>query len=98
MLTRLTALALMLVHIFFMVMFKIYGVKEMFMFNIFSSTFYALLAFLTNNKPHRLNAAASITIIEIVVHAALATIFCGRDCGFMMFIICVAPLPVLPAI
>ncbi|MBR1765013.1 MAG: GGDEF domain-containing protein [Ruminococcus sp.] len=92
-LIRLTALTLLIIHAFFMIDFFLNDIIEMAVFNIFSVLLYTYLTVFTKRYPQRLNYFACFAIFEIVLHAALATLFVGWESGFMMFVVCVTPFP-----
>ncbi len=60
--------------------------------NIVSVTLYFTLCFFIVKQKH-LALIACIMIIEIVFHAALATIFVGWQCGFPLYLVCILPVP-----
>lgn len=86
-------LCFMVIHVFFLVYFFLLGITEMFVFNIFSVIFYAMLAVLVYTKPNHVISYACAVMTEILLHAVAATLFTGWFSGFPMFIVCLAPFP-----
>ncbi len=77
-------------HVAYLIMFYILGVRELFLFNIFSVAFYLTLEviiILGKSGPFFLYLA----LIEIIVHAAVATHFLGWQPDFAMFFILIIP-------
>ncbi|MCK4744062.1 MAG: GGDEF domain-containing protein [Sulfuriflexus sp.] len=67
-------------HALFVPLFFWIGIPELAIFNIFSVLLWVLAYFLNRAAHHR--EAIIITIVESVVHAALATYFLGWESGF----------------
>ncbi len=79
-----------LIHAFFIYLFSYLGNEFMMKYNIVS-TFVFLLAFVLNRKTwHQL--ALLLMIIEIPIHASLATHFVGWDSGFYVYLMALIPL------
>lgn len=77
-------------HMAYLIMFYILGVRELFLFNIFSVAFYVTLQIiiaLGKSGPKFLYLA----LIEIIIHAAVATHFLGWQPDFAMFFILIIP-------
>ena len=86
-------LCFLAVHIFYLICFLVMGVIEMFLFNLVSVAVYALLAPLVYKYSKKLSFFACIVLAEILLHAAMATLYLGWEAGFPMFIVCCAPFP-----
>ena len=79
-----------LIHAFFIYLFSYLGNDFMVKYNIVSTLVF-LLAFVLNRKTwHQL--ALLLMIIEIPVHASLATHFVGWDSGFYVYLMALIPL------
>ena len=75
-------LSFVLSHICFLILFYIAGIKEMFMYNIVSVTYFSVLYYLSANakiEPTRLDLLAST---ELFIHQILAIYFVGLEPGF----------------
>ncbi len=83
----------LLTHLFYLFFFLLNDITEMFVFNIFSVSFYALLEFFIYKKPDPITRYASLAIVEVTLHAGAATIFMGWEAGFILFIVCCGPFP-----
>lgn len=80
-------------HVFFLIFFRIQGVPEMFWFNYFSIAVYAGMLPCIVKAPDHVLLFSTVTMLEVLVHAGVATLFIGWPSGFPLFIICCAPFP-----
>ncbi|WP_303836987.1 GGDEF domain-containing protein [Ruminococcus flavefaciens] len=83
-------IACLCTHIAYLLMFRVLGVKELVIFNLFSVLFYMMcLVFIRLGKagPSLLYLAD----IEVIVHAAFATHLLGWQPDFAMFFILIIP-------
>jgi diguanylate cyclase (GGDEF)-like protein len=86
------SLLTMLAHLIYLIFFFSSKIYFMGVFNIFSVAFYAYgVVFSVQEKDT--NKFIKISLVEIVAHAILATLFSGWDYGFQMFLICMIPVP-----
>ncbi|MCX8128777.1 MAG: GGDEF domain-containing protein [Clostridia bacterium] len=77
-------------HASFIPLFAFLEVKFLVFVNILSCISYAVCFFL--NRKGKQNISFFIGIIEVVIHAVLATYFLGWNSGFHMYVICLIPL------
>ena len=77
-------------HISYLIMFHILGVKELFIFNIFSISAYVLLLVLVRFVKDR-SLIVYLGDLEIIIHAAYATYLLGWQPDFAMFFILIIP-------
>lgn len=82
----------LLVHIFFLCVFKAFDITFMVYFNVGSIIFYSLLAIVILTK-EAYTFSVCIALIEIIIHAIAATVSVGWNWGFAMFIVCIVPIP-----
>lgn len=80
----------MVIHFFFSVLMGLSGFTALAVYNLFASVFYFVMALLA------LRANSSILFFlvayaEVEIHAAVATLCLGWDCGFMMYTIAMVP-------
>ena len=80
-----------LVHIVYLLLFKNNGINEMAVFNVFSVTFYFITVLLIKLIKNRITLVF-LTIIEIIIHASVATYFVGWAPDFGMFLLMVIPI------
>ncbi len=78
-------------HVFWLILFYIYDVKEIWEFNILSVLVFSLTIYL-NNKGHFM-FITTIGMIEVLAHQILATYYLGVDAGFQYFLFIIAMLP-----
>lgn len=83
---------LLLCHIIYLFMFRIFGVTPMERYNYFSVAFYAFMTIPVNKCRNR-SPLALFALLEIVVHASLGAYYMGADIGFANFFIYSMPLP-----
>lgn len=82
----------MVIHLMYLIMFFSQGVYIMAGVNIFSVSLYAL-GIIHILKGKNITDFMQLALIEITIHAVLATLFVGWDFGFQMFLICMLPVP-----
>lgn len=87
-------IACLAAHVLYLVLFSLAGIKSMVIFNIFSVCFYAVLIFLSRKVKDNLNLVY-ISMIEIAIHAAAATVCVGLKPDFCMFLLMIIPLAFL---
>lgn len=83
-------------HIMYLILFATNGIKVMAIFNIFSVLFYVLMNFLVLRIKNRVNLIYA-AIIEIIIHAAVATMCVGWKPDFDMFLLMIIPIAFLMA-
>lgn len=81
-------------HFIFLVLFALLKISEMFVYNIFSVTFFAIMATLVYaRKDVDLMKIDIIIAVELITHQLLAIYFVGLEAGFQyIFIAMAAPL------
>lgn len=84
--------ALLLGHIFYLIMFGILGVHPMMYFNIFSVAFYTVMLVLLFRTGLRKGLVIA-SLAEIVLHSCLGIITLGWNMGFAMFLLFIMPIP-----
>ena len=82
----------MLIHFMYLVMFFSEGLYFMAGVNVFSVLIY-LVGIVYISKSNKVITFMQTALLEIIVHAVLATLFAGWDYGFQMFLICMLPVP-----
>lgn len=82
------------VHVLYLVLFAMNGVRFMAYFNIFSVFFYGVSIFLVRLVREKLNLVYW-ALAEIIVHAALATWCVGLEPDFAMFLLMIIPIAFL---
>ncbi len=83
-----------LAHVMYLVLFAMAGVKFMVCFNIFSVLFYIAVVLLAKKVKDK-TILVYLSLIEIVVHAAAATMCVGLGPNFCMFMLMIIPLAFL---
>jgi len=73
------------IHFFLIFFFWIINVKEMAVYNIFSSAFFAIMLYLIK-KEVSVKLVFFLTCFEVVLHAYLGTYYIGSECNFIFFI------------
>ena len=73
------------IHFFLIFFFLIVDVKEMAIYNMFSSAFFATMLYLIK-KEVSVKLIFFITCFEVVLHAYLGTYYLGSECNFIFFI------------
>lgn len=81
-------------HVMYLVIFAMSGVKFMVIFNVFSVTFYITMVVLATKLKDK-TALIYLSLVEIVAHAAAATICVGLGPNFCMFMLMIIPLAFL---
>jgi diguanylate cyclase (GGDEF)-like protein len=81
----------LLAHVMYLLIFRHYGVRFMAYFNIFSVIFYIAMIGATNKVYNKINLVYA-SIIEIVIHASLATVCLGWKPDFGMFLLMLIPI------
>lgn len=82
--TILYAIALV-IHFFFLFFFAYIEITVMFIFNIFSCLIFSICLYL--NRIGRLKIAYQLAVIEVTLHAAIATISIGWQSNFSLYTI-----------
>ncbi len=83
-------LSCVLIHLSYLVIFAVIGVKFLAVFNFFSVILYIILfVLLLQNK---YVSAVMLSYIEICIHSVIATVLLGWDCGFCLHIITLIPI------
>lgn len=85
-------IALLTGHVFYLILFSIFGVKEMAIFNIFSVLIYSSIAFLINIDIEPL-PLMFLAAGEVISHATFAIYFLGWNNGFGLFLLFLIPFP-----
>ncbi len=80
------------VHVLLLVVFYIYHVTPMFIFNIFSVISYALCFWLMRGDHEHYLAVFFITDLEVILHSFAASICIGWQFGFAQYIIAIVPV------
>lgn len=83
--------ACLAVHILYLVLFIHYGIKEMAIFNIFSILFYVATVILVSNVKDKL-ILINFALAEIILNAAVATVYVGWKPDFGMFLLMIIPV------
>ncbi|MBQ9610131.1 MAG: GGDEF domain-containing protein [Lachnospiraceae bacterium] len=83
--------SLAVIHFFFLIVFYIYGVTPLFIYNIFAVLMY-LYCGLYLSKRERFSLVFALIIIEIVFHSSLATFLLNWNYGFMIYTIALVPV------
>lgn len=78
------------VHFSFMIIFAALGVMPMVIFNIVSTVMYLLSSLLI--KKEKYMTFYYMTFLEVCLHAYAATILCGWETGFGLYIIAMTPV------
>lgn len=86
-----TALVVGLFHVALWIFYICFGITEMIAINAFSIIVYAL-CYIGAVKGRNLRKIFDIIFFEIVIHAIIATLYMGIDCGFMLYLIAVIPI------
>jgi len=73
------------IHFFLIFFFGIIGVKEMTIYNMFSSAFFAIMLYLIK-KEVNVKLIFFLTCFEVVLHAYLGTYYIGSESNFIFFI------------
>jgi len=73
------------IHFFLIFFFLVIGVKEMAIYNVFSSVFFATMLYLIK-KEINVKLIFFLTCLEVVLHAYLGTYYIGSECNFIFFI------------
>lgn len=79
------------VHIAFTILFHFMGATGMAVYNVIISAFYIICGRTVQNI-ERYDILYTLYLIEILVHAALASVLCGWDFGFMFYTISLIPI------
>ncbi len=74
-----------IIHVFLIFFFLIVSIKEMAVYNVFSSIFFATMLCLIK-KEVSVKLIFFITCFEVVLHAYLGTYYLGSECNFIFFI------------
>ncbi len=86
-----TAFVLGLFHVVLWFFYCAFGVKEMMIWNGLSILVY-ITCYMGALKGEYLRRIFDVIFLEIIIHAILATIYLGIDCGFMLYLIAVIPI------
>lgn len=78
-------------HVLYLILFAMNGIKGMAIFNIFSVLFYLTGLFLVPRIKERIIIVYA-SVIEIIIHASVATLFVGCKADFLMFLLMIIPL------
>ncbi|MBO7395282.1 MAG: GGDEF domain-containing protein [Ruminococcus sp.] len=81
-------------HTLYLVLFAMAGVKSMMIFNIFSVLFYILEIISVKWIKEKLILVYA-TLLEIIIHAAFATVCVGCESDFVMFLLMIIPIAFL---
>lgn len=73
------------IHVFLIFFFLVVGIKEMAIYNVFSSLFFAVMLYLIK-KEVNVKPVFFLTCFEVVIHAYLGTYYLGPECNFIFFI------------
>jgi len=73
------------IHFFLIFFFWIIGVKEMAIYNVFSSVFFITMLYLIK-KEASVKLVFFISCFEVALHAYLGTYYVGSGCNFIFFI------------
>jgi len=73
------------IHFILIFFFLIVGVKEMAIYNVFSSFFFVSMLYLIK-KEFNIKLIFFLTCFEVVLHAYLGTYYIGSECNFIFFI------------
>lgn len=80
------------VHVLLLVVFFVFHVTPMFIFNIFSVLTYAFCFWLMRGGREHYLAIYFITNIEVLLHSFVATLCIGWQFGFALYIIAIIPV------
>lgn len=80
------------VHVLLLVIFGIYHIMPLFVFNIFSVLTYAVCFWLMWGDREHYLTIYFITYIEVILHSFAATICLGWQFGFAQYIIAIVPV------
>ena len=78
-------------HVLYLILFAMNGIRGMAIFNIFSVLFYLAGLFLVPRLKERIIIVYA-SVIEIIIHASVATLFVGSKPDFLMFLLMIIPL------
>ena len=78
-------------HVLYLILFAMNGIRGMAIFNIFSVLFYLAGLFLVPRLKERIIIVYA-SVIEIIIHASVATLFVGCKADFLMFLLMIIPL------
>jgi len=81
-------------HVMYLILFAVNGINIMAVFNIFSVLFYVLMILLVLRVKNRVDLVYA-SIIEIIVHAAVATMCVGWEPDFGMFLLMIISMAFL---
>ena len=84
--------SIMPVHVLLLVVFCVFHVTPMFIFNIFSVLTYAFCFWLMRGEREHYLAIYFIAYIEIILHSFAASICIGWEFGFAQYIIAIVPV------
>ena len=85
-----TGILLSLVHLFFLCLFLVLGVRAMYLYNVGAVLIYAGIAIITG-KVARYTYIFIVTFIEILFHSILASLTLGWEWGFMTYTLGLIP-------
>lgn len=87
---RMGFIAVMFIHAYYTVVFFLYGIPLMVFFNICSVILYISVQWRLNSRKFEIRII--IVLLEIMLHATLATLFLGWDYGFAIQLLCIVPM------
>ncbi|MBQ4465018.1 MAG: GGDEF domain-containing protein [Oscillospiraceae bacterium] len=83
--------ACLVAHILYLVLFFVYGIRELALFNVFSVSFYILMvAFSASGSDG--NGLVYLALMEIIIHAVVCTVYVGWGPDFGMFLLMILPI------
>lgn len=85
-------IALLTGHVLYLILFVIFGVKQMAIVNIFSVLIYSSIAFLINVDIEPL-PLMFVAAFEVMIHACLGLYYLGWNNGFGLFLLFLIPFP-----
>lgn len=84
-------IACLAAHVLYFALFAVYGIREMAIFNAGSVLFYIATIVLARRVKEKLTLVY-LSVAEIIVHAAVATVFVGMRPNFAMFLLMIIPI------
>ena len=82
--SRFLYVSALLGHLVFLILFVLLGQKTLSLFNVFSVAVFAYASFF--NERRHMRWALALAMIEVALHAILATLYTGFQTGFFLFI------------
>ena len=81
----------MIAHVLYCALFYYFQIKEMAMFNVFSVLCYLILIIIIGRVKDKVNLVYA-GLMEIIIHATVATIYVGWKPDFGMFLLMIVPV------